>query len=101
MIKGHNFKLHGLRNPEVQCHINKGSQIICILNQINTIPHIDTYFFVIHYVLPSVHRLSYRSLSCRYTVNILKALLPSFILATFPVHLNLLDLNSLVKGPSL
>ena len=47
-------------------------------------PHIDTYFFTIHsnIVLPSTPRPSKRSPSCTLPVKILKALLPSFILAT-------------------
>ena len=41
-------KHHGLWNPEVQCRIYMGSPVIRILNQINPIPHIDTYFIKIH-----------------------------------------------------
>ena len=53
----------------------------------NPIPRTDTYLFKVHsnIVLPSTH----------LPVNILKALLPSFILATCPAHLNLLDLITL------
>ena len=65
-------------NPAVQCHIHKGSLIIPILSWINPIPRIDTYLFEVH-----------------FTVKILKALLPSSIVATFPAHLNLLDLITL------
>ena len=36
-------ELHSLWNPEVQCHIHKDSPIVLLLNQINPIPHINTY----------------------------------------------------------
>ena len=54
----HINKLHGLMNPEVQCHIHKGSPIIPILSQINPITRIDTYLFKVHsnIVLPSTPR---------------------------------------------
>ena len=34
--------------PKVQCRIHKGSPIIPILSQINSIPCVDTYFLKIH-----------------------------------------------------
>ena len=37
--------------PKVQCRIHKGSPKISILNRINPIPRIDTYFFKIHLML--------------------------------------------------
>ena len=61
---------YGLRNMDVQFRIHKGSPIIAILSRINPITRIDTYVFKV-------------------------SLLPSSILATFPVHLNLLDLTTL------
>ena len=39
---------YGLWNPEVQCHIYKGSPVILILSRINPIPCNDTCFFQIH-----------------------------------------------------
>jgi hypothetical protein len=59
-----------------KCHIHKGSPIIHILNQINPIPRIDTYFFKVHsnIVLPSI--------PVGLPVKTLKALLPSSILAS-------------------
>ena len=56
----------------------------------NPIPRIDTYFFKVHsnITLPSTPRPPPVGLP----VKILKALLPSSILATCPAHLNLLDL---------
>ena len=65
----------------------QSSPIIPILSWINPIPPIDTYFFKVHFdtVLFPVG----------LPVKILKALLLSSILATWPAHLNLLDLISL------
>ena len=59
--------------------------------RINPIPRIDTYLFKVHsnIVLPSTPKPPQRS------VKIVKALLPSSILATCPAHLNLLDLITL------
>ena len=56
------------------------------------IPRIDTYLFKVHcnIVLPSTPRPP-----VGLPVKILKALLPSSILATCPAHLNLLDLITL------
>ena len=53
-------QIHGLWNPEVQCHIHKGSPIIPILSRINPIPRIDTNFFKVHsnIVLPPIPRPS-------------------------------------------
>ena len=45
-------------------------------------------------VLTSTPRLSYRSLSCRFTVRMMKALLP-YILPACPAHLNLFTLTIL------
>ena len=64
-----------------------------ILSRINQIPHIDTYFFKIHsnIVLPSTSRLPKGLFRVGVPVEILKALLPSYILAKRPTHINLLD----------
>ena len=76
---------------------HNNSPVIPILRRMNPIPRIDTHFFKIHsnIVLPSTPMPSYRSLSADVLVKILKALLPSSILATLPDHLNLLDLLTL------
>ena len=79
---------------EFQCHIHKGSPIIPILSRINLIPRIDTYLSKVHsnIVLPSTPTGHF---PVGLPVKILKALLLSCILATYPVHLNLLDLITL------
>ena len=83
--------------PGDQCHIHKGSPIIPILSRINPIPRTDNYLFKVHsnIVLPSTPR----PLKCLFPVGLpvkmLKALLPSSILAICPAHLNLLDLITL------
>ena len=71
--------LHGLWDPEVQCSIHKGSPIIPILSWINPITRIDTYLFKVHsnIVLPSTPRPP----KALFPVEILKELLPSFILS--------------------
>ena len=81
-------------NPEVECWIHKGSPILPILSRTNTIPRIVNYLIKIHsnIVLPSTLRTSFRSLTCKFPVRILKAFLPTFILARWPAHLNCLDL---------
>ena len=55
-----------------------------------------TYLFKIYFniVLPSPHRPSWGSVSCRATYH-LKALLTSSIWPAYPVHFNLLDLIGL------
>jgi hypothetical protein len=40
---------YGLWNPEVQCHINKGSPIFPILSRINPIAQIDTSLFKVNF----------------------------------------------------
>ena len=82
---------------EVQCRIQKGPPIIPILSRINQIPRINTYFFQIHSNLSSHLRLGLPKglFPVGVSVNIYKALLPSSILATWPTHLNLLDLSTL------
>ena len=61
------------------------------------IHHTDNYFFKIYsnIVLPSTPRLPKGLFPADVLVKILKALLPSCILATWHVHLNLLDLITL------
>ena len=68
-----------------------------ILSRINPIPRIDTHFFKIYSNIPSHLRqhLPKSLFPVGVPVKILKALLPSSILATRPVHLNLLDLFTL------
>ena len=84
-------------NPEVESCIHKGSSIIPILSRINPIPHFDTYFFKILLILSSHIRLGLPKglFPVGLPVKILKTLLPSSILATCPVHLNLVDLTTL------
>ena len=62
-----------------------------------SVSHIATYFFRIHsnIVLPSTPRPPKGLFPVGLSVKILKALLPSSILATCPAHLNLLDLITL------
>ena len=80
-----------------KCRIHKGFPIIPILSQINPITRIDTYIFKVHssIVLPSTLRPPKGLFPVGLSVKLLKALLPSSILATCPVHLNLLDLITL------
>ena len=82
--------LHGLWNPEVQCRIHKGSPIIPILSRINPIPRIDTYLFKVHSNIVLQLRLGLPKglFPVGLPVKILKELLPSSILATWPAHLN-------------
>jgi hypothetical protein len=89
--------LHGLWNPEAECSIHKGSPIIPILSQINLIPRIDTYFFMIHSNIVSHLCLGLPKglFPVSVPAKILKALLPSSILTKWPAHLNLLDLITL------
>ena len=77
--------------------IHKGSPIIPILGRINPIPRIDTYFTNVHFniVLPSTPSLPKGLFPVDLPVKMLKALLPPSILATWPVHLNPLDLITL------
>jgi hypothetical protein len=69
--------------------------MIHIMSRINPITHIDTYHFILilssHLCLGLLKGLFPVGL----TVKILKALLHTSILATYPVHLNLLDLITL------
>ena len=64
---------------------------------INPITRIDTYLFKVHSNIVSLLRqgLPKGFFSVGLPVKILKALLPSSILATCPAHLNLLDLITL------
>ena len=70
---------------------DKGSPIIPILSQINPIPRIDTYFLRSILILSSHLRLGYsnRLFPVGLPDKLLKALLPSSILATWPAHLNI------------
>ena len=88
--------MHGLWNPEVQYRIHKSFPIIPILSQINPVPRMDTYFFKIHYNIALPSTLSLPKVPVGVPVKILKAFLPSSILATWSAHLNLLDLITLI-----
>ena len=82
-------------NPEVKCHIHKGSPIVSILSRIDPIPRIDTYFLRSILILSPHLRLGLLRYLFRVTlfVKILKSLLSSSILATCSAHLhNLLNL---------
>ena len=70
--------IHGLWNPEVQCHIHEGSTVIPILSLMNPISRINTYFFKAHSNL----RLGLPKdlFPIGLYVKILKALLPPSIL---------------------
>ena len=83
-----------LWNPEVQPCIHKSSPGIHILSRINTIPSICLRFILI---LSSHLHLGHPKglIPTGVPVKILKALLPSSILATWPVYLNLLDIITL------
>ena len=78
----------------IQCRIHEGSPIFPILSRFNPISHIDTYFFKAHsnIVLPPTPSLPKGVCPVGLPVKILKALLPSSILTTWPVLLSLLDL---------
>ena len=75
----------------------QGPPIISILSRINPIPRIDTHFFKIILILSSHLRLGPRNGLSPVDLpdKILKALLLSCILATWPAYLNLLDLITL------
>ena len=68
-----------------------------ILSRINPITRIDTYFFKVHsnIVLHLYLGLPIGHFPADLYVKILKAFLPSSILATWSAHLNLLDLITL------
>ena len=70
---------------------SQGLSNIPILNRIKSIPCIDTNLFKIH----SNTALPKYLFPVGLPVNILKELLPSTILATWPANLNLLDLITL------
>ena len=76
-----------------QCRINKGSPIIPILSQINTIVRNDTYFFKIH--SNTVLGLTKGFFPVGLSVKSLKEPLSYSILAIWPAHINLLDLITL------
>ena len=88
---------NGLWNPEVQCRIREGSPIIPILIQINLISNICIYFLRSILILSSRLHLGLPKVlfPVGLLVFILKALLPSSILAIWSAHLKLLDLITL------
>ena len=75
------------------------SPITPILSRINLTQRIDTYFFKFDSNISSNLRLALPKglFSAGLTLRILKALLPSSILATRPARLNLIDLITLTK----
>ena len=79
-------QLHGIWKPEVQCHIHKGSPINPTLRRIDSMPCKGTYFLRYILILSSHLRLSLPKglIPVGLPVKILKALLPSSILATWP-----------------
>ena len=83
--------------PGCLSRIHKGSPVMTILSQINPIPRIDTISLISIQILSSHLRLGLPKdlLPIHVSVKILKALLPSSILATCPAHLNLLYLITL------
>ena len=91
----HANKLHVLWNTEVQCRIHKGSPIIPILSRINPIPRMIPIPLRSIVILSSHLRLGLpKSLfPAGLPITIFKT--PSYILATWPAHLNLLDLITL------
>ena len=88
---------HNLWNPDIQCRIHKGSPTIPILSQINPIPHIHTYYFKIHSIIALQSTLwpPKGLFHVSLPVKILKELVPSSILTTWPVQMNLVDLTTL------
>ena len=70
--------------PEVQCRIHKDSSLSSNLSQINPIPRIGTYFFMVNSNIPSHLHLGLPKVlfSVGLPVKILKALLLSSIPAT-------------------
>ena len=82
--------------PEVQCLIHKVTPIISILSRINPIHYIRTYFFKVDSNIALSTMPRPRGLfPIDLPINILKALLPSSVLDTCSVHLNILDLITL------
>ena len=77
--------------PEGSMPHSQGFSIIPILSRLNPIPRIDTYLFKVHsnIVLPK------GPFPVGLPFKILKALLPSSILATCSAYLNLLYLITL------
>ena len=73
------YLLHDLRKPEVQCHIHKGSPIIPILIRINPIARTDTILILYSYLRLELPKGLF---PVGLPDKILKALLPSSILAT-------------------
>ena len=74
-------------DSEVQCRLTKASRRNPILSRISPIPHIATSYLYLD--LPKNH------FHVGLPVKHFKALLLPSILATYPYHLNLLDLITL------
>ena len=72
--------LHGLQNSEVQCRIQKGTLITPILDRINPIDRIDSYFSKF------LSNIFQGLVPCRFTFRILKEILPFSILNTCPAQ---------------
>ena len=79
--------------------VDSGSPIDPILGRVNLVTRIDTYLFKIHSNIAPPLRLGLPNgfFPVGLSVKILKSLLLSFILATCPAHLNILDLISLTR----
>ena len=60
--------------------------LIPVLSRINPIPRIDTYFFKVHANIHSTLILPDDLFPVGLYIKILKALLPSFILTTWPAQ---------------
>ena len=86
-------KLHSLWSPEVQCHIHKGSLII--LSRVESTHFLLLTFISLRYILIFSSHLCLGVPECPLPIGlpakILKALLPSSILATCPAHFNFVD----------
>ena len=89
---GRTIKLHDLRNSEFEYRIYKDSPINTILNRINQMAHIYVSLFNMNLIFHLHQGLSKCLKHTALLFKSLKSFLSSFVLATCPAHLNLLDL---------